>query len=138
LRPLRGPIGLAFLSDIPQQQTPFGLAGDLQSFQTSDQTRGSLAAIARQAFTSQQEDRVDVSEEMLRNLHHASPSTGWLRMAEHERDFSEASPALQDRAPLTEDPESPRDIVHENVLVLLPLALFFLFLLFGLVIAFSE
>lgn len=44
----------------------------------------------------------------------------------------------EDRAPLTEDPESPRDIVHENVLTLFPLALFFPFLLFGLVIAFSE
>jgi len=40
--------------------------------------------------------------------------------------------------PLTEDPESPRDIVHENVLVLFPRALFFLFLIFGLVMAFSE
>jgi hypothetical protein len=48
------------------------------------------------------------------------------------------TPALQDRTPLTEDPESPRDIVHENVLILFPLALFFLFLVLGLVIAFSE
>jgi hypothetical protein len=48
------------------------------------------------------------------------------------------TPPFQERAPLTEDPESPRDIVHENVLVLFPLALFFVFLLFGLVIAFSE
>ena len=47
------------------------------------------------------------------------------------------TPASQDRAQPTADPESPRDIVHENVLVLFPLALFFLFLLFGLVIAFS-
>ena len=39
---------------------------------------------------------------------------------------------------LTDDPESPRDIVHENVLVLFPLALSFVFLLFGLVIAFSD
>jgi len=48
------------------------------------------------------------------------------------------TPALEDRAPLAGDPESPRDIVHENVLVLFPLALFFLFLVLGLVIAFSE
>jgi hypothetical protein len=48
------------------------------------------------------------------------------------------TPALRERAPLTEDPESPRDIVHENVLVLFPLALFFLFLVLGLVLAFSE
>ena len=48
------------------------------------------------------------------------------------------TPALHDRAPLAGDPESPRDIVHENVLVLFPLALFFLFLVLGLVIAFSE
>lgn len=53
------------------------------------------------------------------------------------RDFS-SSESPQGRAPLTEDPESPRDIVHENVLFLFPLALSFLFLLFGLVIAFSE
>jgi hypothetical protein len=95
---------------------------------------------------------VGVSGEMLRNLHQASPGTGWLRMPDHERDFSEAfdSTALKygDKnasrgvhvsivPPLTEDPESPRDIVHENVLVLFPVALLFLFLLFGLVIAFS-
>jgi hypothetical protein len=74
-------------------------------------------------------------------------------MPDHERDFSEAfdSTALKcgDKnatarvhvsiAPApTEDPESPRDIVHENVLVLFPLALSFVFLLFGLVIAFSD
>jgi hypothetical protein len=96
---------------------------------------------------------VGVSGEMLRNLHQSSPRTGWLRMADHERDFSEAfdSTALKcgDKnasagvhvsivPPLTEDPESPRDIVHENVLVLFPRALFFLFLIFGLVMAFSE
>ena len=59
-----------------------------------------------------------ISGEMPQHLHQASPGTGWLR--------------------LTDDPESPRDIVHENVLALFPLALFFVFLLFGLVIAFSE
>jgi len=47
------------------------------------------------------------------------------------------TPVPQDRAEVTSDPESPRDIVHDNVLVLFPLALFFVFLLFGLVIAFS-
>ena len=72
-----------------------------------------------------------VSGEMLRNLHQASPGTGWLPMPDHERDFSEAFDS-------TEDPESPRDIVHENVLVLFPLALSFVFLVFGLVIAFSD
>lgn len=55
--------------------------------------------------------------------------------------FPEGTPqgrGLQDSAALTDDPESPRDIVQDNVLVLFPLALFFVFLLFGLVIAFSE
>ena len=47
------------------------------------------------------------------------------------------TPVSQDRAELTSDPESPRDIVHDNVLVLFPVALSFVFLLFGLVIAFS-
>lgn len=42
------------------------------------------------------------------------------------------------RAEPTEDPESPRDIVQENVLVLFPLALSFVFLLFALVIGFSK
>ena len=45
---------------------------------------------------------------------------------------------LQDRDPLTDDPESPRDIVEENILVVFPLALLFVFLVCGLVIAFSE
>lgn len=93
---------------------------------------------------------------MLRNLQQASPGTGGLRIADHERDFGEGfdSSALNcgdenasaglpvspetPPTPLSEDPESPRDIVHENVLVLFPLALLFVFLLFGLVIAFSE
>lgn len=74
-----------------------------------------------------------VSKEMLRNLHQAAPGTAWLSVPDDERDFSEAI-----APPLTEDPESPRDIVHENVLVLFPLALCFIFLLFGLVIAFSD
>ena len=72
-----------------------------------------------------------VSGEMLRNLHQGSPGEGWLRTPDHERDLSEAIDS-------TEDPESPREIVHENVLVIFPLALAFLFLLFGLVIAFSK
>jgi len=81
---------------------------------------------------------VGVSGEMLRNLHQASPGTGWLRMPEHERDFASAGVHVSIAPPLIEDPESPRDIVHENVLVLFPLALSFVFLLFGLVIAFSK
>jgi hypothetical protein len=96
---------------------------------------------------------VGVSGEMLPNFHQATPGTGELRVPDHERDFSEAfdSTALKcgDKnasagvqvsiaPPLTEDPESPRDIVHESVLVLFPLALSFIFLLFGLVIAFSD
>jgi hypothetical protein len=112
-----------------------------------------LGAIERQAFTSPPEDSVGVSGEFLRDFHHASPGTGGLRVPDYERDFSEAfdSAALKcgDKnastgvhvsiaPPLTEDPESPRDIVNENVLVLFPLALSFIFLLFGLVIAFSN
>jgi hypothetical protein len=96
---------------------------------------------------------VGVSGEMLRNLHQASPGRGGLRTPDHERDLSEALDStalkcgdknasagahLSIEPPLIEDPESPRDIVHENVLVLFPLALFFLFLLLGLVIAFSK
>ena len=49
-----------------------------------------------------------------------------------------ASQQVSIAPPLTEDPESARDIAHENVLVLFPLALSFVFLLFGLVIAFSD
>ena len=59
----------------------------------------------------------------------------------HGDSFLEGTPQArdwQDSAGLTDDPESPREIVHENVLVLFPVALFFVFLLFGLVIAFSE
>jgi hypothetical protein len=96
---------------------------------------------------------VGVSGEMLRNLHQASPGEGWLRTPERENDLSEAIDStdlecadknagagvdVSIAPPLTDDPESPRDIVHENVLVIFPLALAFLFLLFGLVIAFSK
>ena len=101
---------------------------------------------------------MDVSGEMLPNLHQASPSTTWPCTKDIERDVSEALASthedsvdgdsvpegtsqaltLEDYEPPTDDPESPRDIVHENVLVLFPLALLFVFLLFGLVVAFSE
>jgi len=40
-----------------------------------------------------------------------------------------------DSDPAAADPESPRDIVHENILALLPVSLFFLLAVFGLVMA---
>jgi hypothetical protein len=42
-----------------------------------------------------------------------------------------------DREPSARDPEDPHDIVHDNILVLLIVALFVLFGTFALVIAFG-
>ncbi len=79
------------------------------------------------------------------SLNHALGSNVVDTSGDHDSIHGDSLPAatprahdLQHGAALTEDPESPRDIVHENVLVLFPAALFVVFLCFGLVIALSE